>query len=507
MRIGLIPLDERPANTRDPVMTGAVAGVTVVLPPADLLSHRREPAQTAAVAAWLRDEAPSLDALVVSCDMVAHGGLIASRTTHDPVEAVVGRLAVVREIRRARPDLAILGCTVVTRIADADDSTEEPAYWGDHGRSLARLSRAMDRHSRGEDAGREVAAIERIVPAADRGDWLRRRARNHALNLAVLGLAAEGVFDLLVVGSDDTSPDGLASREKAWAETWAGWLDLGGRVIFYPGADEIGCVLVARAILQASGVRPRFAPDYLVPGGERVVAPFEDGPVSVTVERQVAALGGEVTGADDASADVIHLAINPPVPAQGPWDPDNGPTGGTEREADLRAGVGRVARSIASGKPVAIADVAYPNGAAPRFTDLLLSAVAPADLAAYGAWNTAGNTIGGVVAQAALAGLPDADAMARQRLTLHRFVEDWGYQGRLRAELRAWLRQTTGAPELPPGGDVAAAASWLEPRLAELMTDLAGGSAGWCLVPGSVGFPWGRTFEVDFRLGPMAGPA
>ncbi|MBA2755686.1 MAG: DUF4127 family protein [Chloroflexia bacterium] len=55
-RIELIPLEERPANTRDPVLIGAVAGGTVVLPPVDLLSHRRAPAATGTLGKWPRDD-------------------------------------------------------------------------------------------------------------------------------------------------------------------------------------------------------------------------------------------------------------------------------------------------------------------------------------------------------------------------------------------------------------------------------------------------------------------
>ena len=54
-----------------------------------------------------------------------------------------------------------------------------------------------------------------------RHDFLSRRLRNHAVTSAVLHLLAHGVFDLLVLSSDDTSPFGLPSREKRWLESWA----------------------------------------------------------------------------------------------------------------------------------------------------------------------------------------------------------------------------------------------------------------------------------------------
>ena len=66
MKIGLIPLDERPVNTRYPAMIAHIADAELFLPPAELLSRYRIPARSAALAEWLHDLAPELDAIVVS---------------------------------------------------------------------------------------------------------------------------------------------------------------------------------------------------------------------------------------------------------------------------------------------------------------------------------------------------------------------------------------------------------------------------------------------------------
>ena len=64
MKIGLIPLDERPVNTRYPAMIAAIAGASVALPPPEILSARRRPADCAALVAWLRRAAPGLGGLI-----------------------------------------------------------------------------------------------------------------------------------------------------------------------------------------------------------------------------------------------------------------------------------------------------------------------------------------------------------------------------------------------------------------------------------------------------------
>jgi hypothetical protein len=53
---------------------------------------------------------------------------------------------------------------------------------------------------------------------------------------------------------------------------------------------------------------------YAVPDGEWVVAPYEDGPVHVTVERHVGAVGGTLAQTGD-----VWVAVNPPVERRSEW--------------------------------------------------------------------------------------------------------------------------------------------------------------------------------------------
>jgi hypothetical protein len=53
MTIGLIPLDERPVNSRYPALIGAVADWDVQIPPLDILSAYRKQADLVAIAEWL----------------------------------------------------------------------------------------------------------------------------------------------------------------------------------------------------------------------------------------------------------------------------------------------------------------------------------------------------------------------------------------------------------------------------------------------------------------------
>lgn len=489
MRVGLIPLDERPVNTRYPALLAAIAGVELALPPAGALSAFRAPADCARLAGWTRTVAPTLDALIVSCEMLGYGGLIASRTTAEPAGAVVGRLDLLRGVKDRCPALPILGFNLIARVSNADDATEEPPYWAEYGRRLYRLSHLLDREARGEAVGADLDPLRAAIPPAHLRDWLGRRARNHTVNLAALQLLADGVFDLLVLSSDDTSPHGLGSREKGWLAEWAARLALGDRLLLYPGADEVGCALLARAFNARAGDPPRFTPRYAVPGGEAVVAPYEDGPVRVTVERQVRAVGG-LLAADEAGTGAIRLAVNPPVPRRGEWHADHAAAERAARLPHLTALTAAIERWLAGGERVVVADVAYPNGADPALIDVLRDRLGdrlPA-LAAYGAWNTAGNTIGVALAQGCATTLiaDERGRAAQERFLLHRFVEDWGYQQIARRE--------------PTAATLPATVAHVEARLNELIDALPGFAGRYRIAPGSVRLPWNRTFEVDFDL-------
>lgn len=501
MRIGLLPLDERPVNTRYPLMIAAIADVDVIMPPTSALPSIREPADRGALAVWLHDVAGGLDALIVSCELLGYGGLISSRISHDDTGTIIARLNVLRSIKQQHPHLVVYGFNVITRVSNHNDAWEEPDYWAEWGARMYRLSQVLDQEAQGETVAEALAALRADIPAAHAQDFLGRRMRNHTVNLAVLQLLVDNVLDLLVLSSDDTSPGGLPSREKRWLSGWAAQLGLDGRLLMYPGADEVGCVLLARLINEARGWTPRVRAQYAVPGGEMIIAPYEDGPVRVTVERQVRAVGGMVV---DGEADLL-LAVNPPVPNRREWQPSFAQQDYAARWPYLDTFVEQIRRREAAGQPVIVADVAYPNGADPLLVDLLRQRVWLLGVSAYGAWNTAGNTIGTALAQACASQFiaTGEQRAAQERFLLHRFMEDWGYQHVVRANVRDWLEQTWGQRE-PTAAHVAATSAWIKTRLQALIPDLDGFAGRYRIVPGSVRLPWCRTFEVDFDLEAIA---
>jgi hypothetical protein len=507
MHIGLIPLDERPVNTRYPEMIAQIGGATLHIPPREMLSVYRQPARCDDLLRWLEDIAPRLDALIVSFQTLGYGGLIASRTSQEPASSILSRLESLGKIKQRCPRLPILGFDLIMRISNANSAIEEPEYWAEEGTRFYEFSQLLDRLEQGHSVGDDLAYLRAELDPNHVRDFIQRRMRNHTVNKEGLHMLVQDDLDLLVLSSDDTSPYGLPASEKRSLHLWADRLGLsehcsqplsGCCFLMYPGADEVGSALTARVMNTASGSSPAFAVIYGVPGGDQITAPYEDGPVAITTERQVAAVGGRLVleGKPD-----VWVFVNPPSPRRTEWETSFAAAEREERQPHLQKMVEQIRQHTETGEQVIVCDVAYPNGADPLLIELLLQEVDITQLAAYGAWNTAGNTIGAALAQgcaARLASTPERQA-AQQRLLLHRFLEDWGYQQVVRAETRQWLANTVGRNE-PDESTIAETIAHIEAGLVRCQEQLPGLARKCHLVPGSIRLPWNRLFEVDFDI-------
>jgi hypothetical protein len=133
--------------------------------------------------------------------------------------------------------------------------------------------------------------------------------------------------------------------------------------------------------------------------------------------------------------------------------------------------------------------------------DLLRESVDLTALAAYGAWNTAGNTIGAALAHGVMLELASAsaDRALHEAFLVHRFIEDWAYQHIVRDQVRDWLEAHTGRRDTTPDNQ-RMVTQMIEDGLREHLALLPTISARWRIAAGSVRLPWGRTFEIDFDL-------
>lgn len=494
MRLLLVPPDTRPPTLELPAALARMTGAEVRVPPARALPDFFTPGDPAALGDWLRAEAAGADALVVCLETLCLGGMIPARRVDDPLDMALARLELLRELKARHPALRVYAFGVVVRVAHDNDPHEEKPYYGEWGRELRAYSMAFDRHARHGEA--ERAALDdarRAVPPDILADWVGTRERNRALHLAALDLLAAGTLEHLCLTLDDTSEYGLAAYDRRLLEARADALGVWGRFDTYPGADEVPCALVTRAVRH--GLPPARAwVRYSGTLGASAGMIYEDRPAGELIRAHLRAAG--CVPADSVGEADFVLAVNTPGQRQANVQPDLATVDTPWRH--LPAFVDAVRADLDAGRAVSLADIAYPNGAERRLWGLL-QALPLARLAGYGAWNTAGNTLGSAVAFGALAGLV-RDRAGHAGALFGRMVDDALYQAFVRPEVRAAL----GHPSPFDLGEARADAERelrerLTPRL-EALWAAHFAATGLTLHTGEAHLAWPRLFTGVFPL-------
>lgn len=498
--VGLVPLDDRPCNRLFPQQLAAISGWRVDLPPRELLGWFTRPGECDAIADWLLS--CQAERLIVSLDMLCFGGLVTSRRAGAGLEEAMRRLEVLREVRRHRPAVRLFAFSNLMRLGTTVTSPEDLARHS----LLLRYSQLVDRVERlGEEAARpELEQVVAELGPDALSQYLAVRRRNHAVNRAAIQLVAEGVVDYLVLPQEDAAPVGLHLAEQLALRDQAAEYRVADRVAIHPGADEVGLVLLARHHLEAAGELLAVAIEYGSAQGAQVIPGFEHQPLCETVESQLRAAGARPAPREEAEA---VLAVHSPIRRQ--RDISEAPAAGDAGlAAQARDLVARTRAAHAEGRLVALADVAYSNGADPELVAALAEGGGCDHLAGFAGWNTAANTLGTVIAQLALAavaadrGRAEASDACRRFLAC-RLLDDYGYQTRVRP-LAAGLAAELGANPFALGEAWPSVERYVVEQLTPLAHDLylrllGAAEAAWADEV-MVSLPWGRLFEVEVEL-------
>jgi hypothetical protein len=536
-RLACLPLDDRPVNYDSPRELAALAGFEIELPPREWLGNPWRPSQHAELVDWLEKAAPRADALLVAVDTLGYGGLIPSRTSTESTEQVLARLSILKRLKAARPNLLILAYNIILRISRADSAEEEKDYWATYGRRLFRLSYLEHKTELGE--ANEVEAAERDalraqIPDSVYDDALQGRKRNHAVNCAMLDWLAEGVFDYLLLPQDDTADYGWNIAEARSLQSAIRLRGLSDRAITYPGADETASLLLARYACRQAGFAPRVYPRYSNIDGAHTFTAYEDRPVHELLKAHLAPLNG-ILAESPQQADLL-LFLNAPAEAQGaanlqgliarelrdptfqiPVSKDNVYRLTRREMTSPRRSVEEFVRALQAALearlPVALADVAFVNGADLFLGQRLMQTGLAARLSAYAAWNTAGNTLGTVLAQATLHLLMQRTDPTPEQKASHlaflfrRYLDDYFYQAIERTRLVYEDLPALGlAPTMEhlPADKLEAVERRLQARLSASAGELRDRFVQAGLVRdaqiSNIHLPWQRLFEIGFDI-------
>lgn len=384
MKICFIPIDNRPVCYNLAKDIAAIdENIELFIPPREFLGDLTRNAGVNEIIEWI-ENIPECDAMVISLDTIAYGGLIPSRRSTDSLEDIKSRL---KRLKPLLKNKKVYAFSSIMRISNNNYNEEEKEYWKDWGKKIFEYS---------------YSGVNDGIPQAILDDYLATRKRNFEINKTYLNWG----LNTLIFSKDDCAPKGFNVDEARELER------LGAKT--KTGADEIPLTLLARDIEKEIKVFVEFTePDY-----KDCISNYEDVSIEKSVQGQLE-LSGFTQVQTREEADVI-LIVNNFIEKQGEhvmgWTTQ--PFRKTFTPPD---------------KPYAIADVRYANGADNDFVEQLLPQIDLKNFYGYAGWNTSANTIGSLLAGVKVrwnAGkYNEADF---KRLQIIRFLDDWAYQANVR---------------------------------------------------------------------------
>ncbi|MBX3118056.1 MAG: DUF4127 family protein [Fimbriimonadaceae bacterium] len=420
-RILLVPLDSRPAAGQFSQMIGRMASVEVQLPPYNLLGRYTEPGKPDLILDWLeQQDFKTVDAIVISVDMMAYGGLIQSRVDDTSLDVAQGRLKRLVDLKRKHPELRLYAFAAIMRLFPT--STRANASWR---LNLGRYAELKERWVRTKDKAikQRLDALSTKIPPLEIDRYERTRARNMTISKLLLQHSKAGIYDYLIFGQDDAQPFGPHIPEQQTLKAEVNRLQIGGLVYQCEGIDQHSNILLSRALLKIEGWVPRVRIVYSDEAGKKKVANYESKNVETSLRDQLFASGARpmlTNGSYDYT-----LYVNTPDPR-----PDR-------FQAFLKA----LDEEIDQSFPVAVADInlGHDGTADMRLFDTIWKNGRMVKLLSYAGWNTAGNTMGTSIPAANIYLLarrlqvdPLQREVAQREFLLHRYVNDFIYHKYIR---------------------------------------------------------------------------
>lgn len=496
-----IPLDERPCNVYYPQIIADLQAIQLTVPPLALLSQKKQSADICGLWDWLEMNVADCRAALLSVEMLVYGGLLPSRLHQASASTLTQSLERLRTFKVAHPQVEIFASNLIMRTPAYSSSEEEPDYYATHGEQIFNWGWLQDKCERVGLTDAEQMQLERVqaeLPSDYLQDYQARRACNVAVNLAVLELVQAGVISFLSIPQDDSAPYGFTAMDQRQVVAQVTARRLQQQVHLYPGADEVGCTLLARAYNQFRDRSPRIYVLYSSVCSEQIVPLYEDRPLGESVKAHVLAAGAQLAATPEA-ADVV-LAVNTAGQVmQEAWDQSMKDITYTSFR-NLRFFVAEIERLQQSGKPVAIADVAFANGGETELIQMLDDAALWDTLLAYAGWNTNCNTLGTVLAAASL-GLGSDNQHALAFNKIYRLLEDWAYQSIVRQSVIETCLPSLGASYYDFNHQEVFITQTIAEQLLDVWCEMLQRSfTKWEIQQLGVFAPWQRMFEMGLKL-------
>lgn len=400
MNIAFVPIDNRPVCYTLPEQICAMdANIQLYMPVREWLGDLTKYADVDKIFQWLKD-LPKVDAIILSLDTVAYGGLISSRRSNDSFEKIKERIEKLKEILKDK-HAEIYAFSSIMRISNNNINEEEKEYWNKWGKKIFNYSFCMDKFG---------TICKNEVPEEILNDYLSTRKRNFEINKIYLEWQKEKIFNTLIFSKDDCAEYGFNVQEARELEKLGGFVKT--------GADEIPLTLLARSIKG----KLKVAPIFLEPDCKDLISNYEDVSIEKSVKGQLNLAGCDIC--EPCEADIL-LYVNNFKDKQG--------------EIVMKVPTEQFSEEFKTpDKNFMIADVRFANGADNAFVKKLFENSLNENFYGYSAWNTSANSLGSLICGAKVKYFAESfDRSAFQKLQTVRFLDDWAYQANVRQNLKS----------------------------------------------------------------------
>lgn len=497
-KIIYIPIDNRPIILEQTIEIGEKLGYEVIAPPHEFLGSRENLGDPDKLWDWLNENAAGADAAVISTDAMLYGSLVASRQHDLTAEEIMTRAKKFEQFKKNFPNLPIYGFGTVMRTPRMGSNLSyEPEYYATYGTQIFRYTSLKDKEEfekLTKKEQKELIQLEKNIPKEYIEDWFQRRAKNFRALEYFADLTQDYIFEYFLFGCDDSAEYSQTHLEGRHLAEYAKPLGK-ARCQVMSGADELGILMLSRAVNRDIGEVPLVAVRYNVGKGAYTFPRYGNETISESVDGAIYASGGFRTNLENRADFVVAVNTN----YDGKTMEANFPSNVTTPRKGTKPFVNILKDLTDKNYSVGVIDVAYANGADNALMDQMRVNNLLFKIRAYGGWNTASNSSGFLIGAGVLTRWMDNRDV--EALLLTRYFDDWVYQANIRRQVTDMLPKMSGEGSKGTLGDKAARVDDLTSEMAmkffEKNIELP---SGYLLKNLLFTHPWNRMYEAGVKF-------
>lgn len=494
-----VPHDNRPISFKQTADNIRDLGYEVLTPPEELLGNRENPyAKPEELSKWVIENAKKADAAVISSDSMVYGSLVASRKHNLSEDVVLARVHNFEKIHQANPNmkLYVFGSIMRTPQTSEASGSEDANYYAQYGTDIARYTALTDKLEQDgltHKERKQLQQYEQKIPKAALDDWLSRRQGNFLVSKNLIDLARNDVITYLALGCDDNAKYSQTNKERRALDNYGS--DLGElKYQSVAGIDEIGYVLLTRAVNNLQGDIPFVSVHYAKGTGENTIPAYSNEPIKNSIATHIKMAGGMKVNSDKR-ADLVFMVNTNFDGTTGAANDLNNVYIPNENIIDF---VNMVDEAVQANKKVGIGDITFGNGSDNALMFSLYGKNLLDKLNAYSGWNTPTNSTGYALAMGM--GANYTDRVGILKMLEVRYLDDWLYQANIRQAVANRLNSMPGEGDYGntktrtlPAEKLATEA--LQKMIADYGLEKFEGQS--YVADAQIRFPWQRMFEAD----------